>query len=41
MIAGATPPSNGFFDTSANYVGAFADSGDNWATGAWVSWTQN
>ena len=41
MIAGEAPPENGFFDTSATYVGAFADSSDDWATGAWVSWTQN
>ena len=41
MIPGGTPPSNGFFDTSATYVGAFADASDTWMTGAWVSWSQN
>ena len=33
----ATPPSDGFFDVSAAYIGAFkAD--DTWASGAWVSY---
>jgi len=36
----ATPPSDGFFDTSAAYVGAFA-AGDTWLEGAWVSFTRN
>src|SRR6185503_19356643 len=36
-IAGATPPSGGFFDTSATYVGAFKDGSDDWMTGNWVS----
>jgi hypothetical protein len=40
-LAGGTPPSTGFFDTSATYVGAFADSSDDWMTGAWVSWSQS
>ncbi len=36
----ATPPSDGFFDTKASYIGAFkAD--DTWATGAWVSYDAN
>ncbi len=34
----ATPPSDGFFDATANYVGAFRDANDDWATGAWVVW---
>lgn len=36
----ATPPGDGFFDATANYIGAFKDMGDNWATtGNWVKWT--
>lgn len=35
---GATPPSDGFFDVTATYRGAF-NSSTNWATGAWVRWT--
>jgi len=36
----ATPPNDGFFDVTANYIGAFKDMGDTWATtGAWVKWT--
>lgn len=37
-VTGATPP-NGFFDTSANYIGAFGST--NWATGNWVRWSDN
>jgi hypothetical protein len=34
-----TPPSDGFFDVTATYVGAFKDANDKWATtGKWVSW---
>ncbi|MFO0587340.1 MAG: hypothetical protein U0441_07370 [Polyangiaceae bacterium] len=36
----ATPPNDGFFDTTATYVGAFK-AGENWATGAWVSFDRN
>jgi hypothetical protein len=37
----ATPPSDGFFDTTANYTGAFRDSSDTWATrGTWAVWTE-
>jgi hypothetical protein len=32
----ATPPNDGFFDTTANYIGAFK-AGENWAKGAWIS----
>jgi hypothetical protein len=34
----ATPPSDGFFDTTAAYYGAFRNESDNWASGAWVVW---
>lgn len=35
-----TPPNDGFFDTTASYIGAFKDANDNWATtGKWVIWT--
>lgn len=34
-----TPPDDGFFDTSATYVGAFKDANDTWATtGKWAAW---
>jgi hypothetical protein len=37
----ATPPNDGFFDSSAAYVGAFRDATDNWATrGKWASWAR-
>ena len=32
----ATPPTDGFFDSSATYVGAFRDESDRWANGNWV-----
>ena len=35
----ATPPSDGFFDTTATYVGAFDDT-DDWTAG-WSSFPQN
>ena len=35
----ATPPSDGFFDTSATYIGAFRDTRDGWASEPWVRWT--
>lgn len=35
------PPDDGFFDTSAEFVGAFRDAEDDWASGAWVRWTNN
>ncbi len=35
-----TPPNDGFFDATANYIGAFK-AGENWATGAWVSYDRN
>ncbi len=38
----ATPPNDGFFDTSATYMGAFKDASDTWATtGKWVVWADN
>jgi hypothetical protein len=37
----ATPPSDGFFDTSATYIGAFKDTTDTWATGKWVVWSDH
>jgi hypothetical protein len=37
----ATPPSDGFFDTSATYVGAFKDASDTWATGNWIVWSDH
>ncbi len=34
-----SPPGDGFFDVSANYVGAFKDVSDTWATtGTWPVW---
>ncbi len=33
----ATPPNDGFFDQSANFIGAFA-AGDDWTAGSWVSY---
>lgn len=34
------PPSDGFFDASATYMGAFKDAADKWATtGKWVAWS--
>ena len=36
----ATPPNDGFFDTSATYIGAF-QAGDTWLGGAWVSFDRN
>ena len=35
----ATPPSDGFFDATATYMGAFKDAADTWATtGKWAVW---
>jgi len=35
----AEPPGDGFFDTSAKYIGAFKDANDTWATtGKWAVW---
>jgi hypothetical protein len=35
-----TPPGDGFFDSSATYMGAFKDANDKWATtGKWVAWS--
>jgi len=36
----ATPPNDGFFDATASYIGAFK-AGDDWATGAWISFDRN
>lgn len=38
-VTGATPPSGGYFNTSATYIGAFGST--NWASGAWVRWNDN
>jgi hypothetical protein len=36
----ATPPSDGFFDATATYKGAFKDANDKWATtGKWAVWS--
>lgn len=35
-INGATPPSDGFFDTNASFVGAFRDQNDGWMKGNWI-----
>ncbi len=32
----ATPPADGFFDTTAAFVGAFRDANDAWMSGAWA-----
>ena len=37
---GATPPSDGFFDTSATYVGAFEPGAASWLDG-WTAFPQN
>jgi len=34
----AAPPNDGFFDSSARYVGAFRDAHDAWDAGRWVIW---
>jgi hypothetical protein len=40
VVANAiTPPNDGFFTTTATYVGAFKDANDTWATGAWAVWS--
>ncbi|MDI1477869.1 hypothetical protein [Polyangium sp. y55x31] len=36
----AKPPSDGFFDTKASYVGAFSQD-DTWLDGAWISFSPN
>lgn len=38
-VTGATPPSDGFFNTSATHIGAFGST--NWADAAWVRWSDN
>lgn len=38
-VTGATPPSDNFFDATATHIGAFGT--NNWATGAWVRWSDN
>ena len=35
----AKPPDDGFFDATATYIGAFRDANDDWASGAWVVWS--
>jgi hypothetical protein len=35
------PPNDGFFDTTATYLGAFKDAADTWATtGKWAVWSE-
>lgn len=36
----ATPPDDGFFDSTASYVGALKQD-DTWMTGKWLSWATN
>ena len=33
------PPSDGFLDTQAAYIGAFRDRSDDWTRGSWVVWS--
>ena len=33
-----TPPADGFFDTTATYVGAVKDGSDPWLRAKWISW---
>ena len=35
------PPSDGFFDSQAAYVGAVRDYEDTWMTGSWLVWSDN
>jgi hypothetical protein len=39
-VAAATPPNDGFFDTSADFIGAIENSAGNWASG-WTSFPAN
>jgi hypothetical protein len=34
----AMPPDDGFFDSSARYVGALGDAADDWTRAPWVRW---
>ncbi len=36
----SAPPDDGFFDTSARYVGAFRDRNDGWDQGKWLTWAE-
>jgi hypothetical protein len=37
LTTGATkPPSDGFFDATSSYLGAFRDANDSWMSGAWT-----
>lgn len=38
VVTGGTPPNDGFFDVSANYIGAFNTT--NWLSG-WTTWAKN
>jgi hypothetical protein len=40
ILGGSAPPDDGFFDTSASYIGAF-EAGVDWTAGAWVSYAVN
>jgi hypothetical protein len=35
----ALPPKDGFFDHTAQFVGAFRDPGDTWGGGSWLVWS--
>ncbi len=35
----AIPPNDGFFDSSARFVGAFRDRTDDWDSGEWLVWS--
>jgi hypothetical protein len=39
VVGAGMPPNDGFFDSSATYIGAFRDSTDSWASGPWVVWS--
>src|SRR5690606_39081153 len=34
----SAPPDDGFFDSTARYIGAFRDREDTWDEGAWLVW---
>ncbi len=39
-VTAATPPNDGFFDTTANFIGAVKDSANNWTNG-WTAYPEN
>jgi hypothetical protein len=36
----ATPPNDGFFDSTASYIGAFRNGNDRWAAESWIVWSE-